>query len=324
MENKIDYIIARVFSGEASSDDILSLSNWLNEDKKHQQEFCELKNYWDAEISVNDSILPTLSIEKLQHKITSQTKVTKRVAIWKYIIPLAASVILLFILSTNYILTESKKKDNIYYTYLTNNNKTDLTMDDGTQITLNKNSRLIYTSTYGEKTRSVKLEGEGYFNVTKDSVRPFRITMGNSSITVLGTAFNLKNETKSSNIIATLVEGSICFETPGQKVLLKPGQQLTFNQESNSIDIMQVDTNEYTSWKNGLLKYKSIPFVELIQELKNKYQIEIVIDSEKLKKHDIVVSGTFSEDQNIEQILKVISQSLPFSWKYDNGVYYIK
>ena len=57
--------------------------------------------------------------------------------------------------------------------------------------------------------RSVQLEGEAYFNVTKDSLKPFRITMGNSTITVLGTSFNLKNEIKSSSITATLIEGSI-------------------------------------------------------------------------------------------------------------------
>ena len=93
--------------------------------------------------------------------------------------------------------TESK-----YYTYLTNNDKTDLTMEDGTQITLNKNSRLTYSDKYGKEMRSVQLEGEAYFNVTKDSLKPFRITMGNSTITVLGTSFNLKNEIKSSSITA--------------------------------------------------------------------------------------------------------------------------
>ena len=148
--------------------------------------------------------------------------------------------------------------------------------------------------------------------------------MENSTITVLGTSFNLKNEINSHNITATLVEGSIYFETSGQKVVLKPGQQLTFDQESTSIDIIQVKTEEYTSWKDGLLRYKSIPFVELIQTLKEKYQVEIIIKNKKWMKRDIVVSGSFGSDQDIGQILNVISHSLPFHWTYENGIYYIK
>ncbi len=324
METKIDYIIARVLSGEASSKDILYLSNWLNENEVHQKEFCELKNYWDAEISLEHSILPMLSMEKLQQKIEKQNKVAKRRRIKTYIIPLVASIALLLAISGSFILTQMKNTESKYYTYLTNNDKTDLTMEDGTQITLNKNSRLTYSDKYGKEMRSVQLEGEAYFNVTKDSLKPFRITMGNSTITVLGTSFNLKNEIKSSSITATLIEGSIYFETPEQKVLLKPGQQLSFNQQSNSLDIAHVDTEESISWKSELLRYKSIPFTELIQELEDKYQTRIIIKNKKLMKHDIIISGSFSKKQSIEQILKVISQSLPFNWTYDNGIYYIQ
>lgn len=324
MENKIDHIIARVLVGEASAEDIFELSNWLNEDVSHQQEFKQLKNYWDAEISMSHSILPTLSAENLQHKIETQNKISHKKQVMKYLFSLTASITLIVLLSTGYLIKKTNSSDSKYYTYLTNENKTDLTLDDGTRITLNKNSRLTYSDEYGKKSRVVRLEGEAYFDVAKDSLKPFSIVMGSSSITVLGTSFNLKNEINSHNITATLVEGSICFETSGQKVVLKPGQQLTFDQESTSIDIIQVKTEEYTSWKDGLLRYKSIPFVELIQTLKEKYQVEIIIKNKKWMKRDIVVSGSFGSDQDIGQILNIISHSLPFHWTYENGIYYIK
>lgn len=68
MENKVDHIIARVLNGEASSEDILFLSKWLNEDDKNQKEFCELKNYWNAEVNTHTEIYPIVSAEKLQQK----------------------------------------------------------------------------------------------------------------------------------------------------------------------------------------------------------------------------------------------------------------
>lgn len=324
MENKIDQIIARVLSGESSSEDILYLSEWLQADKKNQEEFCLLKSYWDAEVSLNHSVLPVLSMEKLQEKIDGQHKQAARKQLWKYALPLAASIALLLTLSIHFLQRDATMPEVEYYTYLTSDSKTDLTMDDGTTIILNKNSRLTYSSAYGTDRRSIKLEGEAYFEVAKDSLRPFCVETGNSSITVLGTTFNVKNEIGSDEIAATLVEGSICFNAKEQKVILKPGQQLTFNETTNDIGVKPVDTDKYTSWKYGLLKYKSIPFAELIAELKHIYKVEIRIENQRLADPGIVVSGTFSEDQNIEQILKVIAKSLPFQWRNQDGVYHIK
>ena len=64
MENRINHIIARVLSGESSSDDILSLSEWLNENEKNRDEFRRLKNYWDADVAFKHSVAPAFSANK--------------------------------------------------------------------------------------------------------------------------------------------------------------------------------------------------------------------------------------------------------------------
>ena len=324
MENKVDHIIARVLNGEASSEDILFLSKWLNEDDKNQKEFCELKNYWNAEVNTHTEIYPIVSAEKLQQKINNQTKRTQSRQLLKYIIPLAAAIALLFALSINMLLPKEQQPPTEYYTYLTSESTGNLTMDDGTKITLNKNSRLTYSNEYGKEDRSAKLTGEAFFDVERDSLKPFKIEMGNASVTVLGTTFNIKTEEKSDKITATLIEGSIRFKAADQNIILKPGQQLTFHQNTSHINIEHVDTDMFTSWTSGLLKYKSIPFVKLISELKEKFQVDIIIRNKQLANPALVVSGTFSEDQSIGDILKVISNSLPFQWKKTDDTYIIK
>ena len=74
MENRINHIIARVLSGESSSDDILSLSEWLNENEKNRDEFRRLKNYWDADVAFKHSVAPAFSADKLQQKIKCTKK----------------------------------------------------------------------------------------------------------------------------------------------------------------------------------------------------------------------------------------------------------
>lgn len=273
MENRINHIIARVLSGESSSDDILSLSEWLNENEKNRDEFRRLKNYWDADVAFKHSVAPAFSADKLQQKINVQRRQTARRQLWRNAIPLIAAACLLFIFSTALFLYNTNDRISEHYTLLTDEHTSNFTMEDGTIITLNKNSRLSY---------------------------------------------------ESDDITATLVEGSIRFEGAKQNIVMTPNQQLTFNRSTNKVDVKEIDTDTFTAWKDGLLKYKSIPFTELIENLKDIYQVEIRIDDERLADPSITVSGTFNQKQSIEQILKVISHSLPIRWTNKTGNYHIQ
>lgn len=324
MENSINHILARILSAEASSEDILSLSEWLNDSEKNRGEFRQMKSYWDAEVAFNHSVAPVFSTDKLLREVEQQCKNQKNRQLWRSFVPLAAAVALVLVLSALSFMQYRNDKVSAYYTLLTDERKSHFTMDDGTQIILNKNSRLTYTDAYGKKERSVKLEGEAFFEVAKDATKPFAVEMGEASITVLGTHFNVKADTDSDNITATLVEGSIRFEGSKQNIVITPNQQLTFSRSTNNIDIKHVDTDTFTGWKNGLLKYKSIPFTDLIAELEKTYKVEIKIENKQLTKPNVTVSGTFSSEQNIEQILKVITRSLPIKWSNSNGTYYIR
>ena len=87
MEYKIDHIIARVLSGESSSDDILKLSDWLNADHKNKDEFRKLKSYWDAEVSFRNSVAPEITLKKLRDKIDFVEKKRKQKKFITIILP---------------------------------------------------------------------------------------------------------------------------------------------------------------------------------------------------------------------------------------------
>lgn len=188
MENRINHIIARVLSGESSSDDILSLSEWLNENEKNRDEFRRLKNYWDADVAFKHSVAPAFSADKLQQKINVQRRQTARRQLWRNAIPLIAAACLLFIFSTALFLYNTNNRTSEHYTLLTDEHTSNFTLEDGTVITLNKNSRLSYSDKYGKDSRNVKLEGEAYFEVAKDPSKPFQVEMNGASITGIGYA----------------------------------------------------------------------------------------------------------------------------------------
>ena len=164
MENRINHIIARVLSGESSSDDILSLSEWLNENEKNRDEFRRLKNYWDADVAFKHSVAPAFSADKLQQKINVQRRQTARRQLWRNAIPLIAAACLLFIFSTALFLYNTNDRISEHYTLLTDEHTSNFTMEDGTIITLNKNSRLSYSDKYGKAYKPRKIYSPGWPN----------------------------------------------------------------------------------------------------------------------------------------------------------------
>lgn len=317
MENKIEYIISRILSGHASTNDILKLSEWLNADKKNEDEFQKLKCYMDAEVSFNHSVSPSLSYDKLQRQIRKQ----KQKRLWKILLPGAAAIILLLLIPTLF-LSKSEEKVQLY-TYLSQSNKSEIQLKDGTKVILNKNSQLTYSDAYGKEKRHVELVGEGYFEVAKDARRPFEVQIGNASVRVLGTIFNVEALENNDYITATLIQGSIRFESPKQQVVLLPNQQLKFAKSTHQIDVYSVDTDQEIAWKDDLLKYKSISFVSLLKDLEKIYHVKFAIVNKKLTDPSVTVSGTFTKEQSLEQILQVINKSLPIKWTYKEGIYYI-
>lgn len=321
MEYKIDHIIARVLSGESSSEDILQLSDWLNADHKNKDEFRKLKSYWDAEVSFRNSVAPEITLKKLRDKIDFAEKKRRHKKFITIILPMAASICLLIMISTLFYFKKNKEAIE-YYTYVTSNNISQFTLADGTKVSLNKDSKLTYSNSFGIGSRQVKLEGEGYFEVTKDSSRVFEVKMDQASIKVLGTKFNVKAGPYENSIEATLVEGSIRFESETQKILLNPNQQLIFNKQTTKIDISNSSPDSVIAWKDNINKYKSRTLKYLMNDLEEKYNVKIVIENSRLV--NVVVTGSFGADQTVKEALDVISRSIPMKWSKKDSIYYIR
>lgn len=320
MDQEIEQIILRNLSGEASCEDIITFSDWLASSARNKENFLKIKKYWDAEVAGAKLQNPEATYKKLLERIRKgERKDTVRKLWIKY--AGAAAVALIIGISGYWIGGQKNITPEQYYSYITGNSISSFELPDGTEISLNKNSKLSYSSSYGEKVREVSLEGEGHFSVTKDKAKAFIVDLNGSKISVLGTVFNVKNYKKENVTTATLVEGSIRFETPEQQILLKPDQQLVFNKSENKIDIENVSADLVTAWKSHLIKYKSIPFKEFLNMLKKQYDVEIILSNEVLGNQK--VTGSFDESLTVDQILDLMKKNLSFKWKKQGDNYVI-
>lgn len=321
MSHEIERIILRNLLGEATYEDIVVFSEWLSSSDKHKATFLRIKKYWDADVSGAKLKHPEITYNRLLDRIrkAERKKTTRR--LWlKYA---GAAVIALLVGIAGFWIGEEHEKGIPveHYSYITGNSISSFELPDGTEISLNKNSTLSYTSLYGRKNREVSLEGEGFFHVVKDKHKSFIVDLNGSKISVLGTVFNVKNYKKENLTTTTLVEGSIRFETPDQQILLTPDQQLVFNRLNKQIDIESVSSDLVTAWKNNLIKYKSITFSEFVNILAEQYDVEITIMNKELESQR--VTGAFDNNLTVDQILDLMKKNLSFNWQKQGNKYMI-
>lgn len=320
MDHEIEQIILRNLSGEASCEDILVFSEWLSSSDAHKDSFLKIKKYWDAEVAGVKLRNPEAAYNMLLERIRKTER--KRVVRQLWIKYAGAAAVAVIIGIAGYWMGGYQAAAPLqYYSYITGNSISSFELPDGTEISLNKNSKLSYSSSYGEQVREVSLDGEGFFTVTKDKEKAFVVDLNGSKVSVLGTVFNVKNYRKEDITTATLVEGSIRFETPDQQIVLKPDQQLVFNKSNNKIDMANVSADLVTAWKSHLIKYRSVPFREFLDMLKERYEVEIILSNEALGNQK--VTGSFDESLTVDQILDLMKKNLVFRWKKQGESYVI-
>ena len=150
-----------------------------------------------------------------------------------------------------------------------------LVLSDGTEVLLNSDSRLSYPTVFKGKERVVSLEGEAYFNVTKNTEHPFIVKSGNVQVRVLGTEFNMCSYTPD-NVRVTLIEGKVAVsDTCGlQTVEMKPGQSAQLVSDG-TFAVDEVDTETFLYWKEGFFYFDDVALVDMMKEIGKWYNIDI-------------------------------------------------
>ena len=159
-----------------------------------------------------------------------------------------------------------------------------LKLSDGTVVHLNSQSYLRYPVLFTKGSRMVELKGEAYFDVAKDSARPFIIRTDNYDVTVLGTAFNISAYQNANASHVTLERGSV--QISGDKIkpaLLKPSEQFFLDKNTKFSMVRHVDISYYTAWKNGMLRFRDEKLEDIAMALSRWYGIKVQYEDPEVK-----------------------------------------
>jgi transmembrane sensor len=190
-------------------------------------------------------------------------------------------------------------------------------LEDGTKVTLNAASSIIFPTKFDGTYREVELKGEGYFEVAHDPLKPFRVKCNGQTIEVLGTHFNVNCYNNEPYVKTTLLQGSVKITSKNGNITLKPGQQSRLDLNgTNPILVTDVNTNESVAWKNGLFEFNASSIEEVMRAAERWYNVDVTYAG---KGPDIRISGSMSRNVNFSGFVKLLEfEGVRFSIKEHN------
>jgi transmembrane sensor len=184
-------------------------------------------------------------------------------------------------------------------------------LPDGTSGMLNSGSRLSYSMPFVYN-RQVKLEGEGWFEVTHYENHPFEINTGNSVVRVMGTSLNVSAYPAENYVEVVLLNGKVEFQDKksNKNVTLLPSERLVF--QNGNISKSDTDPTKYNSWTNGKLVFRNDPMAEVARRIERWYNVKVVLANKELDKYSF--RATFQDD-SLEEVIKCISMTSPIRYR---------
>lgn len=178
-------------------------------------------------------------------------------------------------------------------------------LEDGTLARLNSESCMRFPESFGDSVRMVEVVGEAYFEVARDTTRPFIVKADRLETEVLGTHFGVRVYPGEEEWTTTLAEGKVRVSLGnGQPLVLEPGQQAYVR--DGRLGKHQVDVGKELAWVEGLFMFEHDELVRVTERLSRWYNVKFRFEDEKLKSYQF--TGTVSRDFGIDRILDLIER----------------
>ena len=278
------------FSKSPSGDDF---SDWL---------------YQNTEAEAPDSDT-SMAWNKLKNSI--EEKPVKKTD-WSYL--KVAAVVALLAVSGYFILDNSSEPEIVEFS--ATDSKRAVKLPDGSKVVMNIGSMISFPEKF-EGERNITLQGEAYFDVKK-SESPFVVSLMDIKVEVLGTAFNIDENT--DNVQVYVDHGLVRVTDSDEQVKLSKGEMAEYNRADGSLDMLPEISQNVMSWRNGKFEFVDVPLTFAAMELSEYYQIDIVAD-QRIKECRITASF---DNEPLSKVVEVLETILDIKIVEKDSALYLK
>lgn len=326
MSNLSDNIITKYLTGQCSEEEVIEVNAWMKESEENARKFFRMEEiyhlgkfdqYTDEQrmLSAEKQLYRRLKIEKdKQSKILIMHRWMKYAAIIAVILTIGGGA--------GYWFYQNGNSQQMMVAVADEGIVKEVILPDGTKVWLNNAATLKYPREFSEKERNVHLDGEAYFEVTKNRHKPFTVQSDVMRIRVLGTTFNFKCDKNCRIAEATLIEGEI--EVKGNKeegqIILAPGQRAELNKNNGRLTVKQVDAKLDAVWHDNLIPFEKADIFTITKALERFYDVKIILSPDI--QADKTYSGVLKRKSTIESVLKSLQNSIPIDYKIiENNIF---
>ena len=198
--------------------------------------------------------------------------------------------------------------------------KATIQLPDGTTVHLNVDSRLSFPEPFAAEQRAVTLAGEAFFEVARNTKRPFIITTPTLTTTVLGTSFNIKAfEGEPAQV--TVASGQVNVKAAHrdghpQEVHLLPYQQASYD---GRLTKQPVDIQPFVAWREKIVQFDEVSLLEAVVVLERWFNVTITVDDRLCP---YTISGTYI-DETLMNILESFVHILPITYRTEGERNYV-
>jgi transmembrane sensor len=317
----IDELLIKQLLSESTPEENRQVAAWVATSTDNEQYYKDFKTIWETSkgLQSNEDIDENEAWKRFQGMVNDNntSKVVpfepnkKRLTLTRAAAILAVLIGSLFYLNLLF--------GNKTITLVSTNEVQIDTLPDGSVITLNKQSSLTYAKDFNTKNREVTLHGEAFFKVTPNKQKPFDIKVDQVNVHVVGTSFNVKENTEETEVIVET--GIVKVSVAKDSVRLLPKEKVIVRKKNAS---MQVDKNNdllYNYYRTKVFECNNTPLYELVEALNKTYNVEITIADEKTR--HLPYTSTF-RDTSLSDILKVVTTTYNLSIQQSNGKIILK
>ena len=177
-------------------------------------------------------------------------------------------------------------------------------LSDGTKVWINSESALRYPAYFGKNIREVEARGNVYFEVVKDSTRPFVVASRELTTEVLGTRFNVADYDNDMSVHTTLVEGKVAVSGPGvRQRILQPNEQFVLDKNTGKQEIKTVDVSYIVAWKDAGFRFRDVRLEDIMHAIERWYDVTVFYENQEVK--DYRFGFNVGRDESIDPILRI-------------------
>jgi transmembrane sensor len=327
----IDKVLLAYFNGHANADETKTLMEWLEQSPENKKYFETSHDFWkhskySVEVSNSEQAFEKIKRQiALSHTKSIQDKPFNKQRATRLhhslMVRIMAAAVLLLVTTASFYYFVSKSNENSVainsVEWLKSENrageKSRIRLADGTIVWLNSDSYIEYPREYSNTERYVKLVGEAFFEVAKDTLRPFKVVSDDIVTTALGTSFNVQSYREEDEMIITLVTGKVLVSLDNKEsFVLEPGCQIFYDKTGKSAVTKKTNVDNAIAWKEGTLVFERNSYEEVIKKLERWYGVNIITIG--IPPADFTITGQFRRNESLEFVLETLNYGRQFEF----------